>query len=60
MDEVTAKVSDMYSRFPYPSPQAAGRKLKELYNLLKIFKWKRVTISRARPSWTPAPAPAIV
>lgn len=27
----------MYAKFPYPSPQARRRKLKELYNLLKIF-----------------------
>jgi len=38
MDDVTAKVCDMYARFPYPSPQATGRKLMELYNLLKIFE----------------------
>ena len=27
----------MYAKFPYPSPQAHGRKLRELVNLLKIF-----------------------
>ena len=37
MDEITRKVSDMYAKFPYPSPQPRGRKLKELANLLKIF-----------------------
>ncbi len=38
MDPITTKVREMYARFPYPSPQATGRKLKELYNLLKIFE----------------------
>ena len=37
MDDTTRKVSDMYAKFPYPSPQARGRKLKELANLLSIF-----------------------
>lgn len=37
MDDITRKVSEMYSKFPYPSPQAHGRKLRELVNLLKIF-----------------------
>src|SRR5437879_7397805 len=37
MDNVTRKVSEMYERFPYPSPQPQGRKLKELANLLKLF-----------------------
>lgn len=37
MDELTRQVSDMYARFPYPSPQGRGRKLKELRNLLTIF-----------------------
>lgn len=37
LDDVTRSVSEMYARFPYPSPQAGGAKLKELVNLLKIF-----------------------
>jgi len=37
MDDVTRQVSEMYAKFPYPSPQGRGRKLKELYNLLKLF-----------------------
>jgi len=37
MDDITRKVSEMYAKFPYPSPQAHGRKLRELVNLLKIF-----------------------
>jgi SAM-dependent methyltransferase len=37
MDDITRRVSEMYAKFPYPSPQAQGRKLKELVNLLKIF-----------------------
>jgi SAM-dependent methyltransferase len=37
MDDITRQVSEMYAKFPYPSPQAQGRKLKELVNLLKIF-----------------------
>lgn len=37
MDELTRQVSEMYTKFPYPSPQARGLKLKELRNLLTIF-----------------------
>jgi SAM-dependent methyltransferase len=37
MDDTTRKVSNMYAKFPYPSPQPRGRKLKELANLLSIF-----------------------
>jgi SAM-dependent methyltransferase len=37
MDETTRKVSEMYERFPYPSPQSGGRKLKELASLLTFF-----------------------
>jgi SAM-dependent methyltransferase len=37
MDDITREVSEMYAKFPYPSPRAAGRKLKELANLLRIF-----------------------
>jgi len=37
MDDITRKVSEMYARFPYPSPRAHGRRLRELANLLKIF-----------------------
>ena len=37
MDDTTRKVSDMYAKFPYPSPKADGRRLKELANLLSIF-----------------------
>jgi SAM-dependent methyltransferase len=37
MDDVTRQVSEMYTKFPYPSPQGHGRKLKELLNLLKLF-----------------------
>ena len=37
MDDVTRQVSEMYARFPYPSPQGRGRKLKELRNLLTLF-----------------------
>lgn len=37
MDEITRQVSDMYGEFPYPSPQARARKLKELVTLLKLF-----------------------
>jgi SAM-dependent methyltransferase len=37
MDDITRKVSEMYARYPYPSPQPRGRKLKELANLLKLF-----------------------
>lgn len=37
MDAITRTVSEMYARFPYPSPQAQGRRLKELVSLLKLF-----------------------
>jgi SAM-dependent methyltransferase len=37
MDNITRQVSEMYAKFPYPSPQAAGRTLKELADLLEIF-----------------------
>jgi len=37
LDDVTRSVSEMYAKFPYPSPQAGGAKLKELVNLLKLF-----------------------
>jgi SAM-dependent methyltransferase len=37
MDKITQRVSDMYSRFPYPSPEKGKKKLKELSNLLTIF-----------------------
>lgn len=37
MDQITREVLEMYAKFPYPSPQAQGRKLKELANLLKLF-----------------------
>jgi SAM-dependent methyltransferase len=37
LDDTTRKVSEMYAKFPYPSPQARRRKLKELANLLSIF-----------------------
>jgi len=37
MDDITRKVSEMYEKFPYPSPQAHSRKLRELANLLSIF-----------------------
>ena len=37
MDELTKHVCDMYSKYPYPLPQARGSKLRELRNLLAIF-----------------------
>jgi SAM-dependent methyltransferase len=37
MDDITQQVSAMYAKYPYPSPQAQGRKFKELVNLLKLF-----------------------
>ncbi len=37
MDEMTRSVSDMYTRFPYPSPTKGRRKYKELSNLLAVF-----------------------
>ncbi len=37
MDDVTRQVSEMYAKFPYPSPKGQGRKLKELRNLLTLF-----------------------
>ena len=37
MDDLTKQVSDMYAKFPYPSPQGRAHKLKELRNLLTIF-----------------------
>jgi len=37
MDDTTRKISNMYGRFPYPSPQPRRRRLTELVNLLKIF-----------------------
>src|SRR5436190_3145854 len=37
MDELTRQVSEMYGKYPYPSPQAKSLKLKELRNLLSIF-----------------------
>src|SRR5436190_22204650 len=37
MDDITRKVSEMYARYPSPSAQPRGRKLKELANLLKLF-----------------------
>lgn len=36
-EEITRRVSEMYDRFPYPSPETGTRKLKELSNLLTIF-----------------------
>ncbi|WP_431269565.1 methyltransferase domain-containing protein [Dankookia sp. P2] len=37
MDEISAKVRQMYDQFPYPSPRAHGRDLRELLNLLTLF-----------------------
>lgn len=37
MDELTRQVSEMYAKFPYPSPQAGRRRLRELQSLLTIF-----------------------
>jgi SAM-dependent methyltransferase len=37
MDAITLNVSEMYTKYPYPSPQAKGRKLKELSTLLRLF-----------------------
>jgi SAM-dependent methyltransferase len=37
MDPTTRKVSEMYSKYPYPSSRPHGLKLKELANLLKLF-----------------------
>lgn len=37
IDEITRRVSEMYGRFPYPSPESGTKKLKELSNLLTIF-----------------------
>jgi SAM-dependent methyltransferase len=37
MDNITRQVSEMYAKYPYPSPQARGRKFNELANLLKLF-----------------------
>jgi SAM-dependent methyltransferase len=37
MDPTTKRISDMYDRFPYPSPERGAKKLKELSNLLTIF-----------------------
>jgi SAM-dependent methyltransferase len=37
MDDLTRRVCDMYTRYPYPAPQGRTRKLKELRNLLSIF-----------------------
>jgi SAM-dependent methyltransferase len=37
MDDITQQVSEMYAKYPYPSPQARGGKFKELVNLLKLF-----------------------
>ncbi|MDX2031255.1 MAG: methyltransferase domain-containing protein [Blastocatellia bacterium] len=37
LDEITRRVSEMYDRFPYPSPEMGTKKLKELSNLLTIF-----------------------
>jgi 2-polyprenyl-3-methyl-5-hydroxy-6-metoxy-1,4-benzoquinol methylase len=36
-DEITRRVRDMYSRFPYPSIQPRERRLRELANLLRLF-----------------------
>jgi len=36
-DDVVGQVSEMYGRFPYPSPLEHGLGLKELRNLLTIF-----------------------
>lgn len=36
-EEITRRVSEMYERFPYPSPETGTKKLKELSNLLTIF-----------------------
>jgi SAM-dependent methyltransferase len=37
MDNITRQVSEMYAKFPYPSPKATGRNLRELADLLEIF-----------------------
>ena len=37
MDEISKKVLDMYSVFPYPLPTPENRKSTELLNLLRIF-----------------------
>jgi SAM-dependent methyltransferase len=37
VDDITRQVSEMYTKFPYPSPQATDRQLKELADLLEIF-----------------------
>jgi hypothetical protein len=36
-DDVVGQVSEMYGRFPYPSPLEHGLGLKELRNLLATF-----------------------
>src|SRR5579884_893331 len=35
--DVTRRISEMYGRFPYPSPVRRRRRLRELANLLAIF-----------------------
>jgi len=37
MDEITKKVIDMYSLYPYPFPTSSRKKTNELLNLLRIF-----------------------
>jgi len=37
MDDVTRRVNEMYTRFPYPSPTKGRRKYNELANLLALF-----------------------
>ena len=37
MDDVTRRVNEMYTRFPYPSPTKGRRKYNELSNLLALF-----------------------
>jgi len=37
MDEITGRLKEMYSRFPYPSRNQGEHRLKELANLLRLF-----------------------
>jgi hypothetical protein len=55
MDEIFDRIRQMYDDFPYPSPQAHGRDLRELVNLLTLFLWRPATISGTGMSSMPAP-----
>ena len=46
VDEITRRVRDMYSRFPYPSVERREQRLKELANLQAVLPQEPTTGER--------------